>query len=102
MSRQENICKYPSLFREDRNFAPYVAKRRRLRYTTPEVGDVIVDVVNETSGISTRKVSMQLGVPHSTVRRMSREKQLYSYHLQRVMFCHWSLQQLLCLCGIYG
>jgi hypothetical protein len=39
------------------NFAPHVANRGRPRSTTPEMEDIL-DVVNETPGISTRRVSM--------------------------------------------
>jgi hypothetical protein len=41
---------------EHGNFAPRVANRGRPRSTTPEVEEDILDVVNETPGISTRRV----------------------------------------------
>jgi hypothetical protein len=69
---------------EHGNFAPRSANRGRPRSTTPEVEKDIVDVVNVTPGISTRRLSMQVGVSHSTVWRVLREQQLYPYYLQRV------------------
>jgi hypothetical protein len=89
---------------EHGNFAPHVAKRGWPRSTTPEVQKDILDVVNETPGISTRRESMQVGVAHSTVWRVLQEQQLYPYHLQSVqalslqdypawvMFCQWFLE----------
>jgi hypothetical protein len=55
---------------EHGNFAPRVENRRRPRSTTPEVEEDILDVMNETHGISTRRVSTQVGVAHSTVWRL--------------------------------
>jgi hypothetical protein len=84
------------------NFAPRAASRGRPRSGTTEIEDDILDVVNETPGISTRKVSLQVGVSHSTVWTVLRE-QLYPYYQQRVqalslqdysvrvMFCQWFL-----------
>jgi hypothetical protein len=51
---------------------------------TPEVEDIL-DGVNKTPGVSTRRVSMQGGIAHSTVWRVLREQQLCPYHLQRVI-----------------
>jgi hypothetical protein len=61
------------------NFGPRVANRGR-----PEVEEDILNVVIETPGTSTRRVSTQVGVAHSTLWRVLREQQLYPYHLQRV------------------
>ncbi|KAJ4435913.1 hypothetical protein ANN_18533 [Periplaneta americana] len=58
-----------------------------------------------TPSISTRRVALQVNVPHTTVWRLLKEYQLYPYHLQRVQavspadyparvrFCQWFLQQ---------
>jgi hypothetical protein len=51
----------------------------------PEVEEDILDVVNKSPGISTRKVSMQVGVTLSTVWRvLLQQQQLCPYHLQLV------------------
>ncbi|KAJ4446056.1 hypothetical protein ANN_12742 [Periplaneta americana] len=77
--------------------------RGRLRSTTPEVQEEILEAVNMT-----RRVALQVNVPHTTVWRLLKEYQLYPYHLQhvqalspadypaRVRFCQWFLQQ----CGV--
>ncbi|KAJ4430414.1 hypothetical protein ANN_22630 [Periplaneta americana] len=82
--------------------------RGRLRSTTPEVQEEILQAVNMTPSISTRRVALQVIVPHTTVWRLLKEYQLYPYHLQsvealspadypaRVRFCQWFLQQ----CGV--
>ncbi|KAJ4426740.1 hypothetical protein ANN_26539 [Periplaneta americana] len=66
------------------------------------------EAVNMTPSISTRRVALQVNVPHTTVWRLLKEYQLYPYHLQRVQalspadyparvrFCQWFLQQ----CGV--
>jgi hypothetical protein len=51
VSLHRRLCEYG-------NFTPRVANRRRPRSIPPEVEEDILDVVNETPGISTRKVSM--------------------------------------------
>ncbi|KAJ4451919.1 hypothetical protein ANN_03397 [Periplaneta americana] len=82
--------------------------RGRPRSTTPEVQEEILEAVNTTPSISTRRVALQVNVPHTTVWRLLKEYQLYPYHLQRVQalspvdyparvrFCQWFLQQ----CGV--
>ncbi|KAJ4451198.1 hypothetical protein ANN_02658 [Periplaneta americana] len=82
--------------------------RGRPRSTTPEVWEEILEAVNMTPSISTRRVALQVNVPHTTVWRLLKEYQLYPYHLQRVQalspadyparvrFCQWFLQQ----CGV--
>ncbi|KAJ4427551.1 hypothetical protein ANN_25199 [Periplaneta americana] len=82
--------------------------RGRPRSTTPEVQEEILEAVNITPSISTRRVALQVNVPHTTVWRLLKEYQLYPYHLQRVQalssadyparvrFCQWFLQQ----CGV--
>ncbi|KAJ4427042.1 hypothetical protein ANN_26841 [Periplaneta americana] len=82
--------------------------RERPRSTTPEVQEEILEAVNMTPSISTRRVALQVNVPHTTVWRLLKEYQLYLYHLQcvqalspadypaRVRFCQWFLQQ----CGV--
>ncbi|KAJ4448252.1 hypothetical protein ANN_10266 [Periplaneta americana] len=82
--------------------------RGRSRSTTPEVQEEILEAVNMTPSISTRRVALQVNVPHTTVWRLLKEYQLYPYHLQRVQalspadyparvrFCQWFLQQ----CGV--
>ncbi|KAJ4441123.1 hypothetical protein ANN_10973 [Periplaneta americana] len=82
--------------------------RGRPRSTTPEVHEEILEAVNMTPSISTRRVALQVNVPHTTVWRVLKEYQLYPYHLQRVQalssadyparvrFCQWFLQQ----CGV--
>ncbi|KAJ4438232.1 hypothetical protein ANN_14171 [Periplaneta americana] len=79
----------------------------RLHYP-PEVQEEILEAVNMTPSISTRRVGLQVNVPHTTVWRLLKEYQLYPYHLQRVQalspadyparvrFCQWFLQQ----CGV--
>ncbi|KAJ4432635.1 hypothetical protein ANN_21258 [Periplaneta americana] len=83
-------------------------ERGRPRSTTPEVQEEILEAVNMTPSISTRRVALQVNVPHTTVWRLLKEYQLYPYHLQRVQalspanyparvrFCQWFLQQ----CGV--
>ncbi|KAJ4445089.1 hypothetical protein ANN_06888 [Periplaneta americana] len=83
-------------------------ERGRPRSTTPEVREEILEAVNMTPSISTRRVALQVNVPHTTVWRLLKEYQLYPYHLQRVQalspadypaqvrFCQWFLQQ----CGV--
>jgi hypothetical protein len=61
---------------EHGNSAPRVANRGRPRSTTPAVKEDILDVVNETPGISTRRVSTQVGGTHSAVWRVLRKQQL--------------------------
>jgi hypothetical protein len=56
----------------------------RSRSTTPEVQEDILDAVNETSAISTRRVSMWVGVTLSTFWRALPEQQLYPCHMQYV------------------
>ncbi|KAJ4429344.1 hypothetical protein ANN_26349 [Periplaneta americana] len=59
--------------------------RGRPRSTTPEVQEEILEPVNMTPYISTRRVALQVNVPHTTVWRLLKEYQLlYPYHLQRV------------------
>ncbi|KAJ4433294.1 hypothetical protein ANN_15553 [Periplaneta americana] len=82
--------------------------RGRPRSTTPEVQEEILEAVNMTPSISTRRVALQVNVPHTTVWRLLKGYQLYPYHLQRVQalsladyparvrFCQWFLQQ----CGV--
>ncbi|KAJ4431017.1 hypothetical protein ANN_19610 [Periplaneta americana] len=84
--------------------------RGRPRSTTPEVREEILEAVNMTPSISTRRVALQVNVPHTTVWRLMKEyvSILYPYHLQRVQalspadyparlrFCQWFLQQ----CGV--
>ncbi|KAJ4425894.1 hypothetical protein ANN_27520 [Periplaneta americana] len=58
--------------------------RGRPRSTTPEVQEEILEAVNMTPSISTRRVVLQVNVPHTTAWRLLKEYQLYLYHLQRV------------------
>ncbi|KAJ4435025.1 hypothetical protein ANN_23598 [Periplaneta americana] len=79
--------------------------RGRPRSTTPEVQEEILNAVNMTPPISTRRVALQVNIPHTTIWRLLKEYQLYPYHLQRVQalspadyparvrFCQWFLQQ---------
>ncbi|KAJ4451873.1 hypothetical protein ANN_03351 [Periplaneta americana] len=46
--------------------------RGRPRYTTPEVQEEILEAVNMTPSISTRRVALQVNVPHTTVWRLER------------------------------
>ncbi|KAJ4439683.1 hypothetical protein ANN_07811 [Periplaneta americana] len=82
-------------------------ERGQPRSTTPEVQEEILEAVNMTPSISTRRVVLQVNVPHTTVWRLLKEYQLYPYHLQRqalspadyparVRFCQWFLEQ----CGV--
>ncbi|KAJ4431197.1 hypothetical protein ANN_19794 [Periplaneta americana] len=82
--------------------------RGRPRSTTPEVQEEILEAVSMTPSISTRRVALQVSVPHTTIWRLLKEYQLYPYHLQRVQalspvdyparvrFCQRFLQQ----CGV--
>ncbi|KAJ4447900.1 hypothetical protein ANN_09909 [Periplaneta americana] len=82
--------------------------RGRPRSITPKVQEEILEAVNMTPSISTRRVALQVNVPHTTVWRLLKEYQLYPYHFQRVQtlsvadyparvrFCQWFLQQ----CGV--
>jgi hypothetical protein len=65
---------------ENRNLVPHFANRGRPRPRTPVVEENILYVVSETTGISTWRVPIQVGVAHSTVWRVLRE-QLYLYQL---------------------
>ncbi|KAJ4433205.1 hypothetical protein ANN_15462 [Periplaneta americana] len=68
----------------------------------------ILEAVNMTPSINTRRLALQVNVPHTTVWRLLKEYQLHPYHLQRVQalsptdyparvrFCQWFLQQ----CGV--
>ncbi|KAJ4431598.1 hypothetical protein ANN_20197 [Periplaneta americana] len=58
--------------------------RGRPRSTTPEVQEEILEAVNMTPSISTRRVALQVNVRHATVWRLLKEYQLYPYHLQCV------------------
>ncbi|KAJ4426267.1 hypothetical protein ANN_27079 [Periplaneta americana] len=58
--------------------------RGRPRSTTPEVQEAILEAVNMTPSISTRRVALQVNVPHTTVWRLLKEYQLHPYHFQRV------------------
>ncbi|KAJ4430312.1 hypothetical protein ANN_22525 [Periplaneta americana] len=64
--------------------------RGRPRSTTPEVQEEILEAVNMTPSISTRRVALQVNVPHTTVWRLLKEYELYPYHLQRGQYrpCH--------------
>jgi hypothetical protein len=87
------------------NCAPHVANTGWPRSTTPEVKEDILDIINETPGISKLIVPIQVDVIHLTVWKVLQEQQLYSYHLQCVqtlslqnypawvMFCQWFSQQ---------
>ncbi|KAJ4437962.1 hypothetical protein ANN_13901 [Periplaneta americana] len=70
----------------------------RLHYVCAKVQEEILEAVNMTPSISTRRVALQVNVPYTTVWRLLKEYQLYPYHLQRarVRFCQWFLQQ----CGV--
>jgi hypothetical protein len=67
---------------EHGSFVPRAANRGRPRSAAPEVEEDILDVVNVIPGITTWRVSMQVGVAHSTVWRALTEQQLYPYRLQ--------------------
>lgn len=68
--RKAFVCIYRRLC-EHGNFALLIANRGRQRSpTTPEVEEDILDITTETPGIKTRRISMQVGVAHSTVWRM--------------------------------
>ncbi|KAJ4438768.1 hypothetical protein ANN_14719 [Periplaneta americana] len=58
--------------------------RGRPRATTPEVQEEILEAVNMTPSTSTRRLVLQVNVPHTTVWKRLKEYQLYPYHLQRV------------------
>ncbi|KAJ4432113.1 hypothetical protein ANN_20728 [Periplaneta americana] len=55
--------------------------RGRPRSTTPEVQEEILEAVNMTPSISTRRVVLQVNVPHTTVWRLLKEYKLYPYHI---------------------
>ncbi|KAJ4452008.1 hypothetical protein ANN_03521 [Periplaneta americana] len=55
--------------------------RGRPRSTTREVQEEILEAVNMTLSISTRRVALQVNVPHTTVWRLLKEYQLYPYHI---------------------
>ncbi|KAJ4433751.1 hypothetical protein ANN_16063 [Periplaneta americana] len=55
--------------------------RGRPRSTTPEVQEEILEAVNMTPSISTRRVALQVNVSHTTVWRLLKEYQLYPYHI---------------------
>ncbi|KAJ4444992.1 hypothetical protein ANN_06791 [Periplaneta americana] len=54
--------------------------RGRPRSTTPEVQEEILEAVNMTPSISTRRVALQVNVPHTTVWRLLKEYQLSMRH----------------------
>lgn len=51
---------------------------------TPEVEEDILDLVNETHGISIQQVPVQVCVTNLTAWRVLQQQQLYPYQLQRV------------------
>ncbi|KAJ4434714.1 hypothetical protein ANN_23282 [Periplaneta americana] len=55
--------------------------RGRPRSTTPEVQEEILEAVNMTPSISTRRVALQVNVPHTTVWRLLKEYQFFNPHL---------------------
>ncbi|KAJ4444589.1 hypothetical protein ANN_06385 [Periplaneta americana] len=57
--------------------------RGRPRSATPEVQEEILEAVNMTPSISTRRVALQVNVPHTTVWRRLKEYQLYPYHFAK-------------------
>jgi hypothetical protein len=77
----------------------------RPRSTTPEEEEDVLNAVDQSPGVSTRRLGLQRYVPHVTIWRLLLEQQLYPYHLQRVQalsradyparvtFCRWFLQQ---------
>ncbi|XP_068086719.1 phenoloxidase 1 [Anabrus simplex] len=79
--------------------------RGRPRSTTSAVEEEILDAVDTTPSISTRRIGLKVNVPHTIVWKLLKEYQIYSYHLQRVQalspadyparvrFCEWFLQQ---------
>ncbi|KAJ4445852.1 hypothetical protein ANN_12537 [Periplaneta americana] len=50
--------------------------RGRPRSTTPEVQEEILEAVNKTPSIRTRRVKLQVSVPHTTIWRLLKEYQL--------------------------
>ncbi|KAJ4438679.1 hypothetical protein ANN_14626 [Periplaneta americana] len=80
--------------------------RGRSRSTTPEVQEEILEAVNMTTpSISTRRVALQVNVPHTTdcletVERVSIVSLSFALspadYPARVRFCQWFLQQ----CGV--
>lgn len=44
----------------------------------------VLDAVDENPGVSTRSLSRQVGISHTSVHRILREQLLYPYHYQRV------------------
>lgn len=73
---------------------------------TVDIEEQILEAVDDDPTISTRQLSKDLNVSHSTVWRTLHENLLYPYHLQRVQgllerdfeprlqFCRWALVQL--------
>ncbi|KAJ4446039.1 hypothetical protein ANN_12725 [Periplaneta americana] len=57
--------------------------RGRPRSTTPEVQEEILEAVNMTPSISTRRVALQVNVPHTTVWRLLKEYQFVKLESQR-------------------
>ncbi|KAJ4450077.1 hypothetical protein ANN_01484 [Periplaneta americana] len=84
MSTSEDICTSPLPSVRVWNFNSPGLGRGRPRSTTPEVQEEILEAVNMTPSINTRRVALQVNVPHTTVWRLLKEYQLYPYHLQRV------------------
>ncbi|KAJ4429861.1 hypothetical protein ANN_22065 [Periplaneta americana] len=62
----------------------YPQRQRPDRNTFVQVQEEILEAVNMTPSIRTRRVALQVNVPHTTVWRLLKEYQLYPYHLQRV------------------
>ncbi|KAJ4427803.1 hypothetical protein ANN_25456, partial [Periplaneta americana] len=64
--------------------------RGRPRSTTPEVQEEILEAVNMTPSISTRRVALQVSVPHTTVWRLLKEYQLNTplINRQHIHFLH--------------
>ncbi|KAJ4433473.1 hypothetical protein ANN_15776 [Periplaneta americana] len=81
------VCEY-------RKFNSPGLGRGRPRSTTPEVQEEILEAVNMTPSISTRRVALQVNVPHTTVWRLPCHQQITLH--ERVRFCQWFLQQ----CGV--
>lgn len=71
--------------RETGRFAPVSINYGRARTVrTPQVEEDILNAIEGNPKLSSRRLSLQLGVNKNTVNRVTREQQLHPFHVQRV------------------
>jgi hypothetical protein len=79
---------------EHGNFSLHVGNRGRPRPRTPEVQEDILDVVNETTGISTRRIAFQVGVVHLSLWRVFKKTTVILTICSVYRPCHYKITLL--------